>query len=153
MKPKALAVLPIVLGALACAPAAAQEEALLQALRYMGSGEAAFQREDYAQAEVFYRRALELRERALGPEHPDTARSANNLGVMLSMQGRHAEAEVLFRRALAAIEIARGGAHPDTAGALNNVGAALDQQGRHAEASAFYRRAAAIREAAQKEPR
>jgi tetratricopeptide (TPR) repeat protein len=143
---KPLALLSIALPVLLCAPAAAQEP-LLQALRQMSSGEAAFHREDYAQAEVFYRRALELREQALGAGHLDTAQSANNLGVMLALQGRHAEAEALFRRVLAAMEVARGNAHPDTAGALNNVGAALEQQGRHAEAKAFYGRALAIRKA------
>ena len=34
---------------------------------------------DYAKAEPLYRRALAIREKALGPEHPDTATSLNNL--------------------------------------------------------------------------
>src|SRR5262249_17977601 len=34
---------------------------------------------DYAGAEPLYRRSLDIREKALGPDHPDTANSLNNL--------------------------------------------------------------------------
>ena len=36
----------------------------------------------YAKAEPLYQRALGIREKALGPEHPDVARSLNNLAVL-----------------------------------------------------------------------
>ena len=42
--------------------------------------------------------------KALGPEHPDTATSLNNLALLLEQQGRYVEAEPLFRRALAISE-------------------------------------------------
>jgi hypothetical protein len=35
----------------------------------------------------FFERALAISEKALGPEHPDTARSLNNLGLLLKAQG------------------------------------------------------------------
>ena len=38
---------------------------------------------DSAAAEPLHRRALEVRERVLGPEHPDTLQSLNNLAVWL----------------------------------------------------------------------
>ena len=34
---------------------------------------------DYAKAEPLYQRALKIREKALGPDHPDTATALNNL--------------------------------------------------------------------------
>ena len=41
----------------------------------------------YEGAEPLLRRALEARERALGPDHPDTFTSLNNLGAMLANMG------------------------------------------------------------------
>ena len=36
----------------------------------------------YKEAEPLLKRALEINENALGPEHPDTATSLNNLAVL-----------------------------------------------------------------------
>jgi hypothetical protein len=47
---------------------------------------------DYAGAEPLYRRVLEARERVLGPEHPDTLVSANNLAHLLRATDRPEEA-------------------------------------------------------------
>jgi tetratricopeptide (TPR) repeat protein len=44
---------------------------------------------------------LAIREKVLGPEHPDVAQSLNNLGELYRIQGRYAEAEPLLKRALA----------------------------------------------------
>jgi hypothetical protein len=41
------------------------------------------------------------REKALGPEHPDTARGLNNLAGLLQDQGDLAAARPLFERSLA----------------------------------------------------
>ena len=41
-----------------------------------------------AEAEPFFRRALEGRERTLGRDHPDTLASVNNLGSLLKAQGK-----------------------------------------------------------------
>jgi hypothetical protein len=47
-----------------------------------------------------HRRALEVREKMLGPEHPDTLTSADNLGSILERQGKYEEAEAMHRRNL-----------------------------------------------------
>ena len=46
------------------------------------------------------KRALAGREQVLGPEHPDTLPSVNNLAVLYQAQGRYGEAEPLYQRAL-----------------------------------------------------
>ncbi len=46
-------------------------------------GGAAADQGRYAEAEPLYRRALAIREQALGPEHPDVATSLNNLAALL----------------------------------------------------------------------
>src|ERR1039458_2340197 len=51
------------------------------------------------EAEPMAVRAVQVRERVLGPEHPDTLSSVNNLATLYESQGRYAEAEPLHRRA------------------------------------------------------
>jgi tetratricopeptide (TPR) repeat protein len=106
------------------------------------------QRAEYAQAEPLYQRALAIREKALGPEHPYTASSLNNLALLLHDQGKVEEAEPLYRRALAIDERALGADHPDTAIDLNNLAGLYRDQGRNQEAEPLLRRALAIREKA-----
>ena len=100
----------------------------------------------YAEAEPLFRRSLEIREKALGPDHPDVATGLNNLALLLKTQGKYAEAEPLYRRSLAMREKALGPEHPDVAQSLNNLAALLDTQGKYAEAEPLYRRAIAINE-------
>lgn len=40
----------------------------------------------YNRAKEFYARSLAIREKALGPNHPDVAQSLNNLGLLLKLQ-------------------------------------------------------------------
>jgi len=101
-----------------------------------------------AEAEPLYRRALEIKEKVLGPEHPSTATSLNNLAALCRAQGRYAEAEPLFRRALEIREKVLGPEHPDTAGSLNNLAGLYYAQGRYAEAEPLFRRALEIAEKA-----
>ena len=106
------------------------------------------ERGQYAEAEPLYRRALAIVEKAVGPEHPNTAASLNNLAALYDSQGRYDEAEPLYRRALAIREKARGPEHPNTAASLNNLAELYLSQGRYAEAEPLYRRALAIVEKA-----
>ena len=46
-------------------------------------------------------RALAIREKALGPEHPEVARSLNNVAELYWTKGDSARAEPLYQRALA----------------------------------------------------
>jgi tetratricopeptide (TPR) repeat protein len=87
---------------------------------------------------------LAIREKALGPEHPDTATSLDNLVLML--QGDFAGARPLLDRALAIREKALGPEHPDTATSLDNLAFLLQAQGDLAAARPLYERALAIRE-------
>ena len=76
---------------------------------------------DYAKAEPLFQRALKIREKALGPDHPDTALALNNLALLYYSMGDYAKAEPLYQRALKIDEKALGPDHPDTARALNNL--------------------------------
>ena len=102
----------------------------------------------YTAARPLFERALAIREKALGPEHPDTATSLNNLARVLQAQGDLAGARPLFERALAIREKALGPEHPDTSRSLNNLARLLQAQGDLAGARPRYERALAIREKA-----
>jgi tetratricopeptide (TPR) repeat protein len=68
----------------------------------------------YEQAEPLYQRALAIKERVLGKEHPSTATGLNNLALLYYNQGKYEQAEPLFKRALAIRERVLGKEHPDT---------------------------------------
>ncbi len=103
---------------------------------------------DYPGARPYYERALDIREQALSPEHPDTATSLNNLGALLRAMGNLAGARPYFERALVIWEQALGPEHPDTASSLNNLGYLLQAMGDLAGAHPYYERALSIREQA-----
>jgi hypothetical protein len=52
----------------------------------------------YPETEPLYRRALVIRERALGPEHPDTVAVAGNYVGLLRQLGRADEAQAITAR-------------------------------------------------------
>ncbi|KAK2024242.1 TPR-like protein [Colletotrichum zoysiae] len=91
--------------------------------------------------EQIYRQALEGREKTLGKDHPHTLGSLNNLGLVLSAQGKHKEAEQIHRQALEGKEKTLGKYHPGTLTSLNNLGIGLLDQGKHKEAEQILRQA------------
>ena len=78
-------------------------------------------RGEYTAARPYYERALAINEKSLGPDHPDTATSLNNLGGLLRAMGDLAAARPYYERALAIREKSLGPDHPDTATSLNNL--------------------------------
>ncbi len=72
------------------------------------------------EAVPFAQRALAIREQALGPNHPDTASSLNNLASLYEHQGEYAKAEPLLKRALTIYEQVLGPNHPTTIVVRNN---------------------------------
>ena len=64
-----------------------------------------------AEAEPYYREALESRRRVLGDTHTRTLYSANNMGVLLRLLGRFAEAERHHREALEGYDRLLGDEH------------------------------------------
>ena len=77
------------------------------------------------------RRALDIRERVVGRDHPDTATSLNNLAALLQDKGDYEGAEPLYRRALDICERVLGKDHPDTATSLNNLAGLLHDKGEY----------------------
>jgi tetratricopeptide (TPR) repeat protein len=54
----------------------------------------------YAEAEPLLKRALAIREKALGPDHPDVGEALSNLAALYDEQSRYADALPLVRRTI-----------------------------------------------------
>ena len=97
----------------------------------------------YDEAEELCRRALAGREEKLGPTHPSTLRTVQNLATVLTGKGQYGEAEELYRRALADREEKLGPTHPSTLGTVQNLATVLTGKGQYDEAEELYKRALA----------
>jgi tetratricopeptide (TPR) repeat protein len=83
----------------------------------------------YAQAKMFYERALASREQLLGKEHPALATSLNGIAVTLQVQNDLVGARALLERALAITEQSNGPRHLVRVIYRENlVGVQLDQK-------------------------
>jgi hypothetical protein len=129
----------------------AAEQRLLVAVRQTESAETILElaalyhsQGRYAEAEPLLRRVIDLRERALGPEHVDLAATLAQLAGLYAVRGDHGPAETLYRRVLAIREAALGPEHIDVAATLEGYASLLRKLGREAEAVQMGARAKAI---------
>ena len=86
------------------------------------------------------RQALALRERTLGPEHPDTLSAVFVLAENESILGRYPQGEALHRRTWEGRQRVLGGEHRDTLIAQNALAMSLFDLDRRAEAELLERR-------------
>ena len=103
-------------------------------------------RAELDQAKKYYERALAIGEKVYGPEHPEVATDANNIGGILKAQGDLAGALEYIKRALAIDEKVYGPEHPQVATFANNIGTILKDQGDLAGALEYAKRVLAIDE-------
>jgi tetratricopeptide (TPR) repeat protein/tRNA A-37 threonylcarbamoyl transferase component Bud32 len=105
---------------------------------YLGEAELARQQ---------FQRALDLRKAKLGPDHPETLLSMNNLAVSYSALGRQAEALKLREETLKLQKAKLGPDDPYTLQSMNNLAGSYYFQGRHAEALRLFEETLALRKA------
>ncbi|CAM9237502.1 unnamed protein product [Ectocarpus sp. 12 AP-2014] len=92
-----------------------------------------------------HKRSQAIREKVLGPEHADVARSLNNPSGVVK-KGTYSEAERLCERSQAILEKVLGPEHPDMAFSLSHRATFLAYQGKYCEAKPLHERSRAIRE-------
>jgi tetratricopeptide (TPR) repeat protein len=126
--------------------ACGQNDASRQAQQLTAQGNELLRKGNVVRAEVLFKRALAIEERALGPEHVDVAGSLNNLAVLYQNQHRDTDAEALYKRALAILEKVHGPDDPDIATILVSIATIYRNQGRYADAVPLNIRALAIQE-------
>jgi CHAT domain-containing protein/Tfp pilus assembly protein PilF len=98
----------------------------------------------FDEAQPLIQRALEIREKALGPEHPDLAVSLFQVAVIYTKKGDYAKAEPLFNRALAIRE--NGPEDPFLAFILENFANLYSETGNYSKAEPLYERSLNILE-------
>jgi len=110
------------------------------------SGRALEAEQKYAEAERLYRDALDISERAYGPEHRETATCLDNLATCLRKQGRYVDAVTFCSRSLAIREAVLGAKHAHTAASACNLGFLYRTLGRYDEAQDLLGRSLSVRE-------
>jgi serine/threonine protein kinase/tetratricopeptide (TPR) repeat protein len=83
----------------------------------------------YNDAKHVVKKACEIGEKVLGPEHPQLAEYINNLGTILRSLGEFEDATFQFERSFKINKIAFGPDHPKVIRDLNNLGAVLARLG------------------------
>ncbi len=124
---------------------AAEESSVLASLAYK-TAQYLRERGRYGEAELLFQWALHIRERILGSDHPEVARTLHYLALLSWNQGKHTEAEPLYWRALQIREQALGSHHADVARTLNNLALLFRSQGKYEQAEPLYQRALRIYE-------
>jgi serine/threonine protein kinase/tetratricopeptide (TPR) repeat protein len=89
-------------------------------------------------------KSLALKEKMLGPRHPDVGIAEVSLALALYKLGRNGEALAHNARACGILENGLGAAHPDLAICLSNGGEILNALNRYGEARASFEKAYAI---------
>src|SRR5262249_30257526 len=96
-----------------------------------------------------YERALALKRRAIGEEHPDTAQAYDNVAGCLAAMGQASRALPLFEQALTVQRRALGEEHPHTAPSAYSVAYCLDRLNRLPEAIRLLQASLPAQEAAR----
>jgi eukaryotic-like serine/threonine-protein kinase len=102
-------------------------------------------RKDFAGAEKIYRKARDLADTKLGPDHPLVGPSSLGLAVSLAGQGNFRQAKPLYVKSSRIYEKIYGKAHPRTAQVLTNYGDFLRRAGELREAESVLRESVDVR--------
>ena len=98
----------------------------------------------YVESEFQFIRALKIRKKLLGSEHPDVIRSQSDLAAVYRLEGRFGESERLYLNAKDAAERSLGAGHPVFALLLDNLAVLYLTQNRYGEAEPLIKRSLAI---------
>src|ERR1700722_11070810 len=115
-------------------------DAPASARRMLKLARARYQSGDRSKGFDFYNQALELHEKAFGPEHVETGNLLSELGELNRAQGDHAVAQVHLRRALKIHEAGCGADSHEAAEDLGNLAGSLEESGDLEGAVAQYER-------------
>jgi tetratricopeptide (TPR) repeat protein len=91
----------------------------------------------YTEAGKQLERALDLRRRVSGPEHPDTLGTAGNLAALYDLEGKYAQAEGLDNQTLEMRRRVLGPEHPDTLKSMMHLGVVYFDEGKYPQAEAL----------------
>jgi tetratricopeptide (TPR) repeat protein len=130
-------------------PAGEKDRALQEARKLYAESYRLRRAGKYDEALAPGKRALEIQEERLGPEHPEVAIALNNLGEIHRLKADYATAESFHQRALEIRIKALGPDHPYVAYSLTNLGSIAERRGDPTKAKLLNQRALEIKEKAQ----
>ena len=113
---------------------------------YNTMGDVYYAQRDYNNALTVYEKALNIRKKVLGDDHPDTADCYNNIGVVYSKLGDYPKALECHTKALNIRKKILGEDHPDTAISYDNIALVYDNLDNCDEALKFYIKALSVYE-------
>jgi CHAT domain-containing protein/Tfp pilus assembly protein PilF len=122
------------------------QAALDEAKRLGAQAEQLKKQGKFAEAVSLAEQSLSLREKELGPMHPDVAASLNYLGDLYGALSQYRKGVSLVVRALNIREKVLGTMHPDVAASLDILATLYTSLGEHGKAQPLFVRALAIRE-------
>ncbi|CAF4214684.1 unnamed protein product [Rotaria sordida] len=93
---------------------------------------------EYSKALSSYEQSLEIRKIALPPNHPDLAKSYNNIGLVYDNMGEYSKALSSYEQSLEIRKIALPPNHPDLATSYNNIGLVYYNVGEYSKALTYY---------------
>ena len=101
---------------------------------------------EYEKALEYHGKALEVREKVFGSDHPSTATTYNNMAGVYWAQGEYEKALEYNGKALEVRERVLGRDHPDTATTYNNMAGVYQAQGEYEKALEYYSKALKVSE-------
>ena len=99
----------------------------------------------YDKALEYYEKSLAIRLKTLGGEHPDMAKSYNNIGIIWKNIGEYDKALEYYEKCLSIELKTLGGEHPDVASSYNNIGIIWKKKGENDKASEYYEKSLALK--------
>jgi hypothetical protein len=97
-------------------------------------------------AEQMHRQTLGLSETILGKDHPSTLGRLDNLGGVLSDQGKYEQIEEMHQQGLRLRETVPGKEHPDALTSVSNLAGGLGDQAWYEKAEQMHQQALGVRE-------
>ena len=128
-----------------CSPTDAEVESRPEMVALLKQGAAKLEAGNDAEAVECLRKALEIGDRAVGPDHPDLIILLNDLTRIYLRQSAYAAAEPLLLRLLE-MKRSKGEDHPEVATVLASLATVRQGLGRHESAEQLWRRVLEIRE-------
>jgi CHAT domain-containing protein/Tfp pilus assembly protein PilF len=125
-----------------------RDRQLYEAVRLTSESTSLYQAGAYEKAQAKSERALEIRERVLGPSRPEVAASLNHLGLICDARTQLDKAQTLYQQALEIDEKSFGNDHPSVADVTNNLAKNLNTKANYADAERLAKKALGIREKA-----
>lgn len=97
-------------------------------------------------AAALFKRALEIREKILGREHPDLGPLMHDYAALFESNGMYEQAEGLYTAGLEVMEKRFGGSHPKLGSTLNRLAGLYEELELGEKSRPLYERALAIKE-------